>query len=135
MNKRLQQKLYDKYPSIFVQKDLPMSQTCMCWGITCGNGWYRLLDTLCSNIVNHMKYQPPDDHLNDVQAVQVKEKFGGLRFYYDGGDNVVRGLVDMTESMSYYTCEDCGNPGVLRKGGWLRTLCFKCNKKYLSKLK
>jgi hypothetical protein len=46
MKAELQQKLYEKYPKIFVQKDLPMSQTAMCWGIDCGDGWFWLLDNL-----------------------------------------------------------------------------------------
>ena len=76
MNKELQQKLYDKYPLIFAEKDLPMDQTCMCWGIDCGDGWYELLDALCSELTNL--------HHNTgliVKACQVKEKFGTLRFY------------------------------------------------------
>ena len=27
-----------KYPTIFRQKELPMDQTAMCWGIECGKG-------------------------------------------------------------------------------------------------
>ena len=58
-----------------------------------------------------------------VVAVQVKEKFGTLRFYYDGGDEYISGLVAMAESMSGCTCEECGAPGKQRSGGWIQTLC------------
>lgn len=58
-----------------------------------------------------------------VVLSQVKEKFGTLRFYYDGGNEVIRGMVSMAESMSARTCEECGNPGRTRGGGWIRTLC------------
>jgi hypothetical protein len=58
-----------------------------------------------------------------VIAIQVKEKFGTLRFYYGGGDDVVRGIGRMAESMSAVTCETCGAPGVTRSGGWIQTLC------------
>lgn len=58
-----------------------------------------------------------------VVAVQVKEKFGTLRFYHNGGDDVIQACVDMAESMSSVTCEVCGSPGVSRSGGWIRTLC------------
>ena len=61
--------------------------------------------------------------IEQVIAVQVKEKFGGLRFYYNGGDDYIRGLENMAESMSYRTCEECGAPGKPTKGGWIRTLC------------
>lgn len=58
-----------------------------------------------------------------VVATQIKEKFGTLRFYYHGGDDYIRGLEAMADSMSAVICEDCGKPGKLRTGGWVRTLC------------
>ena len=58
-----------------------------------------------------------------VTVDQVKEKFGTLRFYYTGGDDKVRGMVSMAESMSGVTCEECGNPGTTSIGGYIRTLC------------
>ena len=61
--------------------------------------------------------------VEQVVATQIKEKFGTLRFYYTGGDDYVWGLEAMAESMSARTCEDCGNSGKLRSGGWVRTLC------------
>jgi hypothetical protein len=60
-----------------------------------------------------------------VVAVQVKEKFGGLRFYCDGGDEFTEGLIQMAEIMAECTCEVCGNPGSLRNRSWLKTLCDK----------
>ncbi len=64
-------------------------------------------------------------------AVQVKEKFGGLRFYYSGGDSsYIRGVVDMAEQMSYRTCEVCGAPGKSNGGPYVRTLCDKHAKEY-----
>jgi len=58
-----------------------------------------------------------------VVAIQVKEKFGTLRFYYNGGDDVIGGMVQMAESMSGVTCEECGNTGKRYGGGWITTLC------------
>ncbi len=58
-----------------------------------------------------------------VVAVQVKEKYGSLRFYYHGGDHIVAAYVDMAESMSHVMCEVCGAPGRKRGGGWIQTLC------------
>lgn len=58
-----------------------------------------------------------------VVAVQVKEKYGTLRFYYDGGDEYIRALTNMAESMSARTCEVCGAPGKRNSFGWIQTLC------------
>jgi hypothetical protein len=63
------------------------------------------------------------DECPQVIAVQVKEKFGTLRFYYDGGDNYVRGLVSMAEWASAHTCETCGERGKIRGTGWVYVSC------------
>jgi hypothetical protein len=63
------------------------------------------------------------EYMESPVAVQVKEKYGTLRFYYDGGDLYIDGLANMAESISAVTCEVCGNPGKLVGGGWVRTLC------------
>ena len=133
MNYKLQQSLYDKYPKIFIQKDLPMQTTAMCWGISCGDGWYHLLDNLCGNIQNRLQ----NINRNKVEgeklvceAVQVKEKFGGLCFYVQGGDDYIDGLIDMAESMSYSLCSSCGATLELQNSmdrGWVYTKCNTCN--------
>lgn len=61
--------------------------------------------------------------VSQVVAVQVKEKFGTLRFYVDGGDNYTDGMIRIAEGMSGVTCEACGNPGRRTEGGWVSTLC------------
>jgi hypothetical protein len=61
-----------------------------------------------------------------VTLDQVKEKFGTLRFYYTGGDDVIDGMVRMAESMTEVTCEECGNVGERRGGGWIHTFCNPC---------
>lgn len=64
---------------------------------------------------------PPE--IPQVVAVQVKEKFGTLRFYYNGGDEYISGLVSMAEWASSVTCETCGERGKLRGSGWVYTAC------------
>ena len=66
------------------------------------------------------------DAIPQVTLDQVKEKFGTLRFYYTGGDDIIDGMVRMAESMSGVTCEECGNPGERRGGGWIHTYCQPC---------
>jgi len=126
MKPELQNKLFEKYPKIFRQKDLPMQQTAMCWGLDCGDGWYNIIDTLCHQIQWHIEHnlsKDEDPEVVNVEATQVKEKYGGLRFYYDGGNDFISGLVYMAEGMSEKTCEECGAPGEANKGGWISTLC------------
>ena len=67
----------------------------------------------------------PKRKVNHIEVHQIKEKFGGLRFYYEGGDDYVQGLVAMAESWAARTCETCDERGERRHGGWIRTLCDK----------
>ena len=130
MNKDLQKKLFKSYPNIFVQKDLPMQVSAMCWGISCGNGWYSLINELCGNIKNHVENKNRNNPKENFicQATQVKEKFGGLRFYVYGGDDYIDGLISMAESMSYLICSECGNKAEENKKnrGWIYTRCSEC---------
>jgi hypothetical protein len=178
MKKELDEALVAKYPKIFKFRHAPMTHTAMCWGFECGDGWYNILDVLCSNIQDHVDHKrnqraralrfnralkralagdirPLDMHFtfgkketpdawalkysNDaivkakfqevpprmphITASQVKEKFGGLRFYTNGYTDEVSGMIRMAESMSYRTCEVCGSPGRSNNYGWISTLC------------
>lgn len=58
---------------------------------------------------------------------QVKEKFGGLRFYYHGGDDEISGMVRLAESLSYRTCEYCGSTkDIGYTKGWIISCCKSC---------
>lgn len=70
-------------------------------------------------------FREPYARVEHVVVRQIKEKFGGLRFYYDGGDEQVYGMVRMAEAWASTICEQCGEPGKLRHGGWVQTLCDK----------
>lgn len=54
---------------------------------------------------------------------QVKEKFGGLRFYVGAANRAVSNRIEKAEKEAARTCDVCGNPGVLRAGGWMVTRC------------
>lgn len=136
--------LYNKYPKLFINKNKTPMESCMSFGIECNLGWYELLSSLCHRITNHeeniefrIKVRNKNGTENDeadlcyvpVTFDQVKEKFGGLRIYFSGGDDYVDGLVSMAEEYSYKICEVCGNSGKPNKGGWISTLCDKCRNK------
>lgn len=78
MREELQQRLFDSFPELFSRRTLPMSKTCMCWGICCGDGWYSLLHNCAARLSAISKQSGLR-----VFAEQVKEKFGTLRFHYD----------------------------------------------------
>ena len=138
MKTELDELLCNKYPKIFVDRHADMTKTAMCWGFECGDGWYNILNALCFQIQHYIDWNNSQRELlkesnpynikipieiQQVVATQVKEKYGDLRFYYDGGDEKIDGMVRMAEAMSAVTCEICGNPGKMRGRGWLYTAC------------
>ena len=174
MKQELDALLCQKYPYMFQDRDGPIHKTCMCWGFAHGDGWFNILDMLCSGIQAHInwkrdsrardlrfnrrlekaikhndyrylinpkisnneyhveeckhifvtqEFRVPTEKVERVVVEQVKEKFGTLRFYYRGGDDAVSGMVQMAELLSAVTCEECGKPGKLRGGSWVKTTC------------
>ena len=106
MKAELQQKIFDKYPKMFGDRTKPMTETCMCWGLEVGDGWYDLIDVLCEALtytystsvqvdeedgkrlgIKPYKWELENNYYFSVEppqiiATQVKEKYGTLRFYY-----------------------------------------------------
>lgn len=80
--------------------------------VECGEGWrdiYTPLIELCAAL--------------GVEVTQIKEKFGGLRFYVRGYRPYLDKVIQWAEAESYRTCEECGRPGQLRQDSWMKTLC------------
>ena len=116
MKQELETKLKEKYPQLL--KGVAYFE--------CDNGWYDVIDQMCYLIDSDSEVQRRlNAEFEAPYFVQIKEKFGGLRFYYQGGDDTVDGMVRMAESWAARTCEECGQPGTTRSGGWVRTLCDK----------
>lgn len=85
-----------------------------------GKGWHPILEKL-------YRKKP-----RDTVVVQVKEKFGGLRFYTGGTTEEFLDLIDEAEKASYVICERCGEKGEMRPElGWIKTLCDNCLKEWL----
>jgi hypothetical protein len=156
MRRELDEKLCEKYPLIFKNRNAPMTETAMCWGFECGDGWYNIIDVLCGLLcadynsaknrydylveagvggvwygtklvtqadIDVAKVRMDDEATKVPVASQIKEKFGGLRFYVERATEEHYNYISFAESMSYRICEECGAPGKLHTDGWHRTLC------------
>ena len=125
MKSKLQEQLYNKYPHLFADKDSPMTQTCMCGGISCEDGWYELLDKTCQEIMD----TNPD---SDMRFAQIKEKWGTLTIYMTFYTDEIWEIIDDASAESAKTCEFCGskeNVEQTRKH-WIKHLCKVCKPKY-----
>lgn len=107
-------------------------------GFAVGKGWWPLIEKLCNTIQTHIDWSNDTrtallisnpynnkipEAVEQVVVQQIKEKFGTLRFYYEGGDNYVHGATSLAESLTGHLCEECGGFGKTRHGGWVRVLC------------
>jgi hypothetical protein len=111
-------RMEEKYPKMFSK---PYG------GFAIGEGWWPIIESLCGQIQSYTDWNNTNRETRPVVpqtvVMQVKEKFGGLRFYYDGGDEAVAGMVRMAEAWADHSCEECGAPGTSGGKGWIRTLC------------
>ncbi len=89
----------------------------------CMAGWYPIIERL---LVELREIAPR----GSIRVVQVKEKLGELRVYWDGPvevqhDERVSVAVFAAECRAVRSCEICGKPGLRRigSGGWLSTRC------------
>jgi hypothetical protein len=82
-----------------------------------GVGWYPVIKDLITDLIE-LGW--------DKQICQVKEKFGGLRFYINAGSDEIFKRIHLAENQSYEICETCGEKGEMRTDlGWYSTLCNK----------
>jgi hypothetical protein len=93
-------------------------------GRECGEGWSGIVQPLFDDLMRLG---------GDVR--QIKEKFGGLRFYYslpptvssDQREAFAR-RVRRAEEASFKICETCGKPGrLVNDRGYLFTACHTCH--------
>jgi len=85
-----------------------------------GPGWKKLIIDLCQLCIKH-----------DVTVLDVKEKYGQLRFYVGWAPDELHNAIEAAEKESLTICEACGARGKLRNShGWLLTLCGKCYNKH-----
>jgi len=126
MKEELDRKLCEDFPILYQQRGNSMQQTAMCWGFEHGDGWEPLIRELSEKIETYNKEHPD----NPVEATQIKEKYGSLRFYVSNYPDKIDKLIDEAETKSETTCELCGkeSKGISGKG-WYVNYCDECLKR------
>ena len=123
--------LIAKFPRLYRKVKSAGSIVPMGFGFECGDGWVDILCDLSAAIEARAAAAGLDrDSAKWPAADQVKEKFGELRYYLTTPEGLdVGDLVAEAWKKSSVTCEHCGEPGRMRDGVWLSTVCDSCHAK------
>lgn len=119
MKKIHSDKLKNDFPKIFPETF---------YGFECNDGWYNSIETLCTTIQRYIDEETTTT-VPQVVAEQVKEKYGSLRFYASGGDNLTASLILKMEEKTENICEECGSTDRAYRrncGGWISVKCNSC---------
>jgi hypothetical protein len=120
------QSLAEKYPIFFgiarmpIEKGIPFNPIQL--SIDVDAGWWKIVEE-ASAAIEKLNQETPN---MEIQATQIKEKFGGLRIYTNYTTDEVEAIIEEAEKKAAVTCETCGGPGSLKGGSWLYTLCDEC---------
>jgi hypothetical protein len=117
--------LIQDFPDLYWQYFSPANTTSMCFGFEVGDGWEPLIRELSEKIYPIVQAYNSSLENDDYKfaVVQVKEKFGGLRYYVNLYTEEIGNIISEYESMSYHICETCGKPGKVVGYDWYVTLC------------
>lgn len=93
------------------------------------NGWRAAFGMrMVKEISNILKKA---DYADKYQIVQIKEKFGELRWYDNGAPSLIyeelNDCIDRYAALSGATCINCGEPAVGITKGWIMPLCLECS--------
>lgn len=110
-----------------LEKDFPFFKNSAY--LTIMDGWEPLIREMFSLI--KIEYDNlPNEYKKDFKAAQIKEKFGGLRAYFDYPEDnqdffrKVESIVQDFERKSFKVCEFCGKEGARNNSkSWIKTTC------------
>lgn len=84
-------------------------------------GWRKAFGIqMCDEIKVALK---KNHYLYKYRIMQIKEKFGTLRWYDDGAPQEVCDIINKYEDLSWNTCIVCGKPSELISSGWISPYC------------
>lgn len=130
------EELINKFPELFSLRE--NSRFPISYGFECGAGWDDII-TRCTEDIAAL------DTSKTLKVFQIKEKFGGLRYYIEFTDHssyefvkAIYNRINQAEAEAWKTCENCGSTTEISTKSvnhWIRTLCTECRKLYEDKNK
>jgi hypothetical protein len=111
MRKELQDKLFNDFPDLFSKLISAQDQ------IWCPDGWFKIIYDLSKQVdsiikIGDFSFPCDEDRYGDYKdwycVIQLKEKFGGLRYYLTHSHPELDEIISQVENMSYNICGSCG---------------------------
>ena len=106
-----------------------------------GQGWVPHVNKITDYLVEKVNgYNENTGRDVKLEIQQIKQKFGGLRYYFtlhnteEGSSQFYDDLqqyVHNMESICSFICEVCGKYGEKRRTGWTQTLCDEHYEEYI----
>ncbi len=98
------------------------------WFDSIPEGWAKAFgEQMCDELLEILKKA---DYVDEYQIIQIKEKFGGLRWYDNGVPDAVwdeyKAWLDKYEILADKTCILCGEPATHYTAGWIMPVCDSC---------
>lgn len=91
------------------------------------DGWRKAFGKqMCEEIRNALI---EENYLYKYRIVQIKEKYGSLRWYDWASSKKVQDIIDKYEEISTHTCIRCGRPATKISLGWISPFCDECAEK------
>lgn len=92
------------------------------------DGWRKVFgERMCEEIKKELDKLPEEDRLK-YRILQIKEKYGYLRWYSNWHTNKISKIVHKYEDLSKQTCIKCGAAATKVSLGWVSPWCEECAK-------
>ena len=112
MDSQLENKLYERFPDLYREKTAPLESSKMPWGVQCGDGWYKLIYELSTNIA---KIATEGEYSPAISQISRHED-GTLYVDVRNVTPPIADIVTTARETSRLTCESCSySPALLRE--------------------
>ena len=87
-------------------------------------GWRKAFgEQMCQEIMDELK---ANGMVDEYRVIQIKEKYGMLRWYDNGFTKNGYDIISKYEDTSKRICIACGKPATLISIGWISPWCDEC---------
>lgn len=87
-------------------------------------GWRKAFgEQMCDELLEKLQQE---GKLETYRILQIKEKYGALRWYSTGGTDETHWIAERYEKLSARTCIRCGTPATEISVHWVSPYCDTC---------